>query len=262
MRAFLLIRHEIAYRRNAFERGLRALGYQIMGMPRGAERFERSDVLVIWNRYAHYHNLACRFEAAGARVIVAENGPLGRDFLGEPWYAITLKNPLAGGEWPQGSPDRWASLGVRICEWRNTGEEIIILNQRGIGPPGVRQPDGWAAKQLEVLKRFSRSPARVREHPGERPQRVTLEQDLENALAVVTWASGAAFKALLLGVPVFYGYEKWVGREAGDPIEGQCAPSLPQRLPTFEKLAWSMWRIPEIEAGQPFRHLLGSPSSA
>lgn len=257
--AYLMIRHEPGYRRDAFEQGLRAVGYQIGGMPRGI--LSRHDILVIWNRYGHNDQLAARFETIGASVVVAENGPLGRDFRGEPWYALTLQNPLAGGTWPEGNSYRWDALGVKICDWRKSGKEIIVLAQRGIGPIGVRQPDGWHQRAARALQRRGHQ-VRIREHPGERPQHVKLEQDIENARCVVTWASGAAFKALLCGVPVFYGCDQWVGRSAADPLGmgDDLTPSWPNRLPTFRRLAWSMWRIPEIERGDPFRHLLESGS--
>lgn len=258
--AFLLLQHTPNYRRDAFAAGLTALGFNIGGMPRSGNP-RPDDLLVIWNRYGHFDQLARRFELAGAKVIVAENGPLGRLFQGEPWYAITLSNPLAGGTWPEGSPGRWDGLGVKICDWRKSGDEIIILAQRGIGPPGVRQPDGWPRRVLGQLQDKGHR-VRIREHPGERSQPVTVEKDIERARCVVTWASGAAFKALLLGVPVFYGFHKWVGREAADPVAVSLTPSWPFRLPTFRRLAWSMWRTPEIARGDPFRHLLGWESGA
>lgn len=263
MIANLLIRHEPQYRRASFERGLRACGYQIGGNPRGQPAPD--DVLVIWNRYAYYNACAEQFERVGARVIVAENGPLGRDWRGEPWYAITETNPLAGGTWPDGPAERWDSMNVMIRQWRTGGPEILILAQRGIGPNGVRQPDGWHRWAYDELAALGLN-VRIREHPGERPQPIPLEQDLERAARVVTWASGAAFKALLMGVPVFYGYDKWVGRDAALPLSSllqhPATPmQWPDRLPTFRRLAWSMWRTHEIETGLPFRRLLGSESS-
>lgn len=260
MRAHLLIRREPHYRRDAFEAGLTRAGYIVSGEPRGAPQPE--DVLVIWNRYGRYHEQALKFERAGARVVVAENGAFGREWGGEAWYSITLRNPLAGGSWGDAGAARWDSLGVNICEWRNPGSEVIILAQRGIGPPGVCQPSGWERKAALLLLERPGVNVRVRAHPGERPC-VPLEKDLENARCVVTWASGAAFKALLSGVPVIYGYPQWVGRKAGTPLVlGQDAlnRSSMARLALFRQLSWAIWRIPEIEKGLPFKHLLASPS--
>ncbi len=262
-RAFLLIRHEPHYRRDAFEAGLRACGYEIHGAPRGGN-MGPGDVLVIWNRYGHYHALACMAEQAGVRVIVAENGPLGRDWRGDHWYSVVLGNPAGGGAWVYGGAARWDGWGVELCEWRKTGREVIVLGQRGIGPPGIRQPDNWHREAAARFHLDRLGPVRIREHPGEHPA-VPLEQDLANALCVVTWSSAAAIKALLWGIPVLYGYERWVMKDAAVSLHAFADPATrisreclnPARLPAFRALAWTMWTTREIAAGDPLRALLG-----
>lgn len=268
--AYVMLRPDPVYRADAFKQGLRVAGYQIAGAPR-MQPPNPNDVLVIWNRYGRFNAYAEVFERAGARVIVAENGFLGRDRVDGPWYSITLGNPLACGRWPVDEDDlarRYARfdwllyrMDVEICEWRKDGAEIIILAQRGIGPNGVRQPDGWHRRVAEQLRAAGHR-VRVREHPGERTPICSLEDDLRNARAVVTWASGAAFRALLLGVPVLYGCTEWVGRDAATPLEvsRNLAINWPERLPTFRRLAWSCWQIPEIATGIPFQRLASRSS--
>lgn len=264
-RAFSLIRSEPHYRRDAIAAGLTAAGYEVNGHPRiGTPK--RDDVLVIWNRYGHYDALARQFDAAGARVICVENGPFGRDWQGQAWYAFTLKNPLAGGQWPDGGPARWASFAVTPCEWRKGGLEAIVLAQRGIGPPGVAQPNGWHLRAKQWVEAAHGIPVRIREHPGERPC-TPLDMDLASAAFVITWASGAALKAMLWGIPVVYGYEEWIAASCGTKLGYDFSPRTPLippetvRLAFFNRLSWAMWRIPEIESGAPFRHLLESPST-
>lgn len=257
--AHLLLRQAPHYRRDAFAAGLQACGYQIAGEPRALPGPE--DVLVIWNRYHRNHDTAKRFEACGAQVWVAENGPLGRDWRGEHWYSVMGGNPAGGGYWPQLEGARWDSLGMEICEWRKGGREVIILAQRGIGPPGIRQPDHWHRNAADRFHLAGLGPVRIREHPGENPC-TPLEEDLRDAKCVVTWASAAALKALLWGVPVLYGYEQWIGRGAGTILRENRSPEItrPERLPVFRSLAWSMWRTHEIATGAPFRLLAASRS--
>lgn len=255
-RAFLMIRHEPQYRRASFAAGLEACGYEIHGSPRDAIRPD--DVLIIWNRYGAFHGHANRFEAAGARVIVAENGPLGREWNGSTWYSLVLGHPAGAGSWPAGSPERWNSFGAEICEWRKGCRETIVLAQRGIGPPGVAQPPGWHQKIARALEAFG--PVRIREHPGEKVPATSLEQDLAHACCAVTWASGAGLKALLWGIPVFHGLPTWYGAPASHPLSiplPAIIPALRPRLPMFQRLGWTMWRTPEIAQGAPFRFLLG-----
>lgn len=261
MRAFCLIRSEPHYRRGAFESGLKALGYEIHGQPRTPP--EPSDILIIWNRYAHFARQAAEFERRGARVIVAENGLFGRDWRGAHWYSLALGYTAAtGGAFPIGGPERWDSWGVEICEWRNGGREVIVLAQRGIGPAGIAQPHDWHRGTALQLKPSTNRKIRIREHPGENPA-VPIEEDLRDAYAVVTWSSGAALKALLFGVPVFYALKDWCGAPMSRHFGGNVdKPWHPERLPIFRRLAWSTWTTDEIATGEPFENLLRSRSIA
>ena len=63
------------------------------------DRPKPGDLVVVWNRYGNYEAEALRFEAAGAAVIVMENGYLGHhedEFRklfaanGEQLYAMAL----------------------------------------------------------------------------------------------------------------------------------------------------------------------------
>lgn len=258
-RAFSLIRAEPCYRRESFNAGLEKAGFEVHGEPRDAPR--AGDVLVIWNRYARYHELALRFEHAGGRVIVCENGPLGRVWRGETWYSITASMPGGAGTFPDGGPHRWESFGATLCEWRKPGREIIVLAQRGIGPPGIAQPKGWHQKIAAEFARVYPGAVRIREHPGEKPCK-SLDEDLLDARFVVTWSSGAALKALLVGVPVVYGCAQWLGASAGTPyLSASQIPTHRERMPTFHRLAWSMFRTQEIATGRCFQHLLTLPFS-
>jgi hypothetical protein len=76
----------------------------------------------------------------------------------------------------------------------------------------------------------------------------------------MTWGSGAAIKALAMGVPVFYDFPCWIGGPSAMPILG-CDPDKPlkddkRRLAAFESIAYAMWRGSEIESGQAFATLL------
>ena len=253
MRAFVLIRHDPLYRRESFEQGLRALGYEIHGTPRGQWRSD--DVLVIWNRYGDGARYAAEADSHGVKVIVAENGYLGRDWRGEHWYALARDYHNGAGYWPIGGAERWQSFGVEMAPWREGGKEIVVLATRSIGPEGIAEPRQWCAKQYDSIRRYTDTPVRIREHPGERPC-VSLEHDLRDAKAVLTWGSGAALKALLMGIPVFYGFKNWIGAGAGRYWDGKLEPATPCRLNTFQRLAWSMWNTREIATGEPFARLL------
>jgi hypothetical protein len=247
-----MIREALVYRRSAFIAGLQKAGFAIVNVLNDPQP---GDALVIWNRYGANHETAKRFERAGADVFVVENGYLGKNWLGDRWFAMALNQHAGGGRWNVGADDRWDSLGIELQPWRTGGTDLVILAQRGIGSPEVRSPDGWAEKTQRKIG------GRIRVHPGKEPPTISLEDDLRNAVAVVTWASTAALVALVRGIPVWYDYPKWIGALAGRPLQefGQEPKrSDVDRLQMFQRLIWAMWRAREIEDGTAFEYLLCS----
>lgn len=251
--AACVIRSGPAYRQEMFVQGLRACGFDVVlkAQPQPCA----ADVIVVWNRNAQYDGYARRYEQAGAAVVVAENGWIGRASDGGKLYALCRDQHNGAGRWHVGSEDRWSRLGVELKPWRPDGRHILVLAQRGIGPDGVAMPHGWPEHVASRLRRVTDRPIKVRRHPG--VEKTPLEPDLEDCFACVTWASGAAVKALAAGVPVFHEMKDWIAAPAArfgiDAIE---QPFLGERLPMFQRLAWAQWSIDEIATGEPFRCLL------
>lgn len=254
MRAFICLRKDPLYRSEAFEAGARALGFEVHGTPRGNLR--AGDVLIIWNRYGNGEQWAAEADAAGATVIVAENGYLGRDWRGDHWYTLSRDQHNGAGYWLEGDGSRWESFDVEFAPWRDNGDEIVVLPTRSIGPPGIAEPRDWARHEAARLAELGVA-VRVREHPGE-TKAVDLEQDLKDARAVLTWGSGAALKALMLGIPVFFGFDRWIGRDAAMRWQRKIEIEPRCRRHTFHKLAWCVWRASEIATGEPIARLLRS----
>lgn len=244
-RACCLIRSSPHYRLNAFVSGLSRHFAQVH-----LREFEPApgDCLVIWNRYGRYDNVARKFEAAGAWVLVVENGYIGKDEHGRQYYAIARNYHNGGGSWHVGGERR--IQGVELLPWREDGREIVILPQRGIGCDPVRQPQSWLSvarsEQWEM-------PVRVRPHPGVN-KCVPLLEDLSRAAYAVVWASGAGIKAICGGIPVVHYYHDWIGA----PAAAMIGESLYRgdRGPMLHQLAWAQWTVDEIERGAPFEHLL------
>lgn len=250
MRALSLLRDRPVYRKDRFEQGLRAAGFDLCNSivdPRP------DDVLLIWNRYGRFDEEAQRFEKAKARVIVTENSYLAGQIPGK-WHALALWHHNGAGKWVVGSPERWDSLGIELAPFRWTGREALILGQRAIGEPGIASPPHWA----ELIQR--KLGGRIRPHPG-MDEAKPLEADLDKASAVFTWGSSAALIALMLGVPVWYEFSKWIGAGASRPLSEwgkvQANRSDADRLAMFRSLIWAQWRVEEIQDGTAFWHLLG-----
>ncbi len=215
------------YRREAFDAGLRAAGLQ-------ESDSASCDVLLIWNRYGTLQSLADKVEARGGRVLVAENATWGNDFSGGQWYSIWPRFHNRADCIRYGGPERWDSLGIVLEPWREYGDEIVGLQQRGIGPRGT--PTNWNPPGC----------TRIRKHPGTRPC-IPLERDLANAREVRTWGSGAAVKALMWGIRCRSYMPNWCGEQDNSEVG---------RLEMLRRLAWSQWSLAEIQRGDPFRWII------
>lgn len=249
-RALNLLRPGLHRRRDAFDAGLRAAGFALteaLSDPRAG------DVLLIWNRYGGFNDQAEIFEAAGATVLVAENCPFGNEFQGGSYSLARRHVALTGGEIVvAGGPERWDAWSVDLRPWRDTGGDIVVLEQRGIGHPTVRSPPGWADRARGITG------GRIRRHPGNGTAAVPLREDLRRASGVVTWSSAAAVQALALGVPVWHEHPLFVARGACHPLSAwPCPPRRDDeaRLLAMRRLAWGIWTIPEIESGEPLVRL-------
>ena len=250
-RAWIGLKPTPHYRRDSFARGFYLHGFQVeFGFPRNAEP---GDILLIWNRQGESDAAAQKFERAGNKVLVAENGYLGKELNGEPLYAIAHNHHNGAGTWPIGDASRWEKLHIDLKPWRYTGNEVVLLPQRSIGEHGIAMPQGWvdAATREQSIK----LPKRVRPHPGMRDC-VDLEVDLANAAAVYTWGSGAAIKALMMGIPAVYDLDTWIGAQSASRIGEPLKRDHQARRQMFEKLAWAQWSLSEVEDGTAFRYLL------
>lgn len=250
-RAVNLLRAAVAYRRDAFDTGLRAAGF--ITAPTISDPGP-GDVLLTWNRYGHGAELANHFESHGAAVLVVENCPLGNDFQGGSYSIARGHVALTGGTWPEGDASRWDGWGVELQPFREGGKEVVILGQRGIGHDSARSPEHWA----ESVR--GRIGGRVRAHPGTGSAK-PLSEDLKQASAVITWSSAAAIQALMLGIPVWHAHPDFVGAEAslslaewpGEPKRDEAA-----RLAVMRRLAHAVWSLDEIRSGEPIARLARS----
>ncbi len=237
------------HKNELFEAGLYALGYDTTW----GDIYEpkKNDVLIVWNRKSSNIDKCERFERAGCRVIVAENGYIGYADDGSRLISLSLSHHLGKGRWYVGDHARHHNHNFEIKPWREGGDEIIVLAQRGIGEATDLM---WAELLCQKIQKMTKRPVRLRPHPGKSPP--PLEPDLENAHAVITYASAAGIKSIAYGVPAFYLMPDWIGSPAavyGTDIE---KPFMGDRQPMFHRLGWSQWTATEVSSGEAFRGLL------
>lgn len=258
--AYCLIRDLPHYRRHAFDAGLSAAGFSLLHSTPVAGRDHRGNVLVIWNRYGGYHDIATQFERGGGLVIVAENGFVGKDENGLQYYSLALDGQNGSGRWVTGEEPRFPLLGFEIKPWREptpTGH-IIIRGQRGIGRSGVASPPDWHNAVARGLRTHRK--VLVVEHPG--VGAVTdkkHEQYLQGAHALIIWSSAVGVKALIAGIPVICHSPYWVckhGAASASELEAEASLTSAQadlrKREALERMAWAQWSLAEIESGRPF----------
>ncbi len=250
--ATILFRDGRSYRRDLFIEGLGRVGFGIEIRPKGQP--QPGDALILWNRSRSFEPLAERYERAGGIVIVVENGYLPRrPIAAEKAFAISIGKHNGAGRWPNHDAPRFP---IEMQPWRQDGDHILILPQRGIGSPGVAMPINWLRMTQKRIAAMTRRPVQIRKHPGVRPV-VALEDDLARAWAVVTWGSGAAIKALVAGVPAFYSMNNWIGGPAALPLRDDIEhPYLRDRDHLARALSWAQWGESEVRSGEAFAALL------
>lgn len=258
--AVVLIRQEPHYRREAFVQGLQRAGFELHTHP-DFKRVKPGDVLVIWNRYGNYDDQAKLWEQRGGAVLVAENGYIGQDENGIQHYALAIGGHNGSGAWHYGGAQRWDKLGIEIKPWRSSGEHIVIRGQRGIGAARVASPPNWHTTTAHDLQRITQRRLVVQTHPGkpacDPAATAALIEALRGAHCMCIWSSAAGVRALVEGVPVFYGAPNWICAEAA--MWGISASYLERpmmddgaRLAALHQMAWAQWSVAELASGEPF----------
>jgi hypothetical protein len=248
VRAFCLIPSGLPDEREAILEGLANSGYKVLDhVPDSISPY---DVAVMWNRWNQNDRLAERVESRGGRVIVAENGYLGRGNV-----ALALSQHNGGGVWQSGDRSRLERLNVDFKPWRTDGNHILVCPSRGMGSMLMRQPSNWLDFTVNELRQSGRE-VRVRKHPGnwkQDPPKVPLEEDLAGAWACVIWNSSAGVHALIHGIPVVCAAPRWICKDiASGSIDALVTPD---RMEAFIRLAWAQWSLDEIKTGEPFNRL-------
>lgn len=273
-RAWLAVKDQPHYRADAFRAGLRRLGYEVVPIIRGT--IEPDDLLVTWNLHGEAEQRAGLFRAAGAKVIVAENGYIGKDKDGRQLYALARDAHNGAGRWPQendagmrwmrqwaeGIVDDIATEGKLIAALGRNPSVVLVAAQRGIGSRQMRSPDGWH-KQVAAQLQARRMTCWVREHPGAlfgaAKNQTPLYRHLAAARCVVVWSSSVGVRALLHGIPVVYCAPQWICADAAGwgiaAVEG-ATHNYDATLKAMHRLAWAQWSIAEIESGEPFARLV------
>jgi hypothetical protein len=249
------------YRREAFEAGIIAAGLTPCPQDHPV-KFTPDDVLIIWNRYGQNQNDADKLESIGGKIIVVENGYMGKDKNGIQYYAMAMGEHNGAGGIPYDGHDRLKELNIEFKPWRSNGNHIVVRAQRGIGSRITASPKGWAEGVVSKLKKYTDRPIVLRPHPRD-DKELNLDRDLNGAHALVVWGSSEAGRALIRGIPVCYQapYHILAGAMSRDLKNIDNIGTCFNRHAAFSKMAWAQWSVDEISKGIPFQYLMGDLKS-
>lgn len=248
--AVVQIRKLPGYRREAFENGLKRMGYTDQRDYRCGQDWPNGpdDLLVLWNvmkgpdeRYAQ------AWEKRGGTVIVSENGYL--QAKDKTYYALSTHGHNGSGWFPAGDDgaQRFEALGFDLKPMREPqpGGLVVVRGQRGIGSSLMTSPRNWHLDMAAKLKAKGLKNIRVVPHPGDKGK---LEADLaalDGAQRLFIWSSAMGVRALVEGVEVEHFAPRWIC--AGWRIIG--------RERSLANMACGQWHYEQIATGEPFARM-------
>lgn len=266
-KAFVGIKTDPHYRRDAFESGLRSIGFEIVS----AQHFlGEGDVAVFWNLHAGWTEPeADALKNRGVAILVAENGYYGSDREGRQLYALARDGHNGSGRWVADNKEvRPGGFGVCLPRAtppaRQRGAQLLIAGQRGIGSSLMASPPGWHKRVADELEGAGIA-CFVRPHPGaDSFQKSLADQQIAESSGVVIWSSGLGVRALMLGRPVWYAAPHWVGAAGANRYAGPVSIGLPDKTAdqiheALRLISWAQWSVEEIASGSPFDLLLQGP---
>jgi hypothetical protein len=202
---------------------------------------------------------------AGKQVIVLETGYINRGEGFEHHYAAGFNDMNGKADFRNANspPDR---VTVEMKKWRVYGDHILLCGQvpwdSSVQNTDHRQ---WLNDVSQRLIQLTDRPIIFRPHPlaprFDLPLTIssagkTIEQDLENAWAHISYNSNTGVDAVLAGVPTFafddYSMVRSIANGDLDYIE---SPQTPDRQQWLNDISYSQWTMDEMRSGATWNHL-------
>lgn len=138
--------------------------------------------------------------------------------------------------------DRLKRFGTNIEPWRKTGKHILVIPSTMDQHVVFDESKSWLNGIENELRQYTSRPIVVK---GNR--KIGLRESLEDAWAIVSWASNAAIEAVTWGIPSFS--TKWSpawGVNSGD-LRDIDNPTYPEnRYEWLCSLSYASWHESEI----------------
>lgn len=187
------------------------------------------------------------------------------------WFRITDSDFL-WNKMEHRNSDRWHQFFAEkhsLKPWRLNGQNILVLPPSEATKYIFPKTKLWLEHTLRILDRYTDKPIIVREKPTQQiinqnnqivrslkfNHENTIEEELENAYAVVTYNSGVTVQATLEGIPVVCDQNN-----AAAPISNQLQdienPLFMSREPWLHQLVHHQYKTSEMINGEVWNWLI------
>ncbi len=192
-------------------------------------------------------------------MIVLETGYINRGNGEDNHYAAGFNglNGRADFKNKNMPPDRWGKLGISVKPWRTDGKHILLCGQ----VPWDASVDhivfeDWLGLTRRLIAEATERPVRFRPHPQISKPDLSLDEDLEDCWAVVTFNSNTAVDAAIRGIPVFVSDLGSMALTVANTDLGVIElPHTPERQQWLNDLAYTQWTPSEMKEGLAWAHL-------
>jgi hypothetical protein len=237
---------------------------------------------------AFRQNIVYQQRQRGGRTVIADSNLFLYHDTKNPHYYLRYSYDGVfpdTGEYCDQNPDpaQWIriqqELGIRMRNWRTTGNHILLCLQRNGGwSMGNMSVVDWAISTISELRNYTDRPIVIRPHPGDKRaaayindfskfnsihnitvsnSTAPLIRDLKGSWAAVAHNSSPTVGAALEGVPIF----------VTDPARSQCrdiantdlsqieTPIMPDRLPWLQRISPFHWSHEDLVSGRCWSHM-------
>ena len=167
------------------------------------------------------------------------------------------------------SDDRVKKLGVNLKPWRKDGNHVLLCGQVPWDASVEMCHDypGWLHHTAWQIKYQTKREIRFRPHPladlppirGCTHSKVTIQEDLKDCWAVVTYNSNSSVEAVLEGIPAFTFDAGAMAKDVSSQwLQELERPYMPAREAWLNDLAYTQWTPEEMKSGEAWAHLFRS----
>ena len=249
---------------------------------RVGDHYENYDVAVIWSVLWHGRMMQNKTVWEQNRllnkpVIVLEVGGIKR---GTTWKVGLNGINRDGDNLPHSNDSTRASLlGLKLKQWRNDGEYILICGQHDKSLQWKSMPSmsTWFLNTYDEIRKHTARPILFRAHPRcnlpeierglkhvyrQQPRQLPGTYDdydmgFNNVWATISYSSNPGIHSIINGVPAFVGTSSLAYPVANDIdfLQDIEEPHMGDRQTWLNDYAWTEFTVEEISQGLPLKHL-------